>query len=318
MTGHERPWDRVVRREPIQGDGKTGALVERVTLDDGRVLVAKAVSPELDIAAAATGDDGRILRLLHDGVLAALPDPADHAMVGAERRGEGWVELMRDVTDSLLPDDGVVPLADHRRVLEATARIHEAFRGAELPALCPLEARFTCMSPDRRDVWGHRPIGQLFLRGWEIFHDIVPGDVADAVAGVHRDPGWLAGELRAGEATLLHGDVRLHNVGLTPDRVILLDWGTMSAHGPAEVDLAWYVAVNASRTDVARADLVELYGTVARAPVDERTWQLAALGTLAMLGWNKALDAVDNPDEALRARERHDLQWWTDHARVAT
>lgn len=311
-------WERIVRREPIEGDGKTGAVLERLTLDDGRVLVAKTVTPELDISAVATGDDGRILRLFEQGILAALPPPAGHAMVCAERRDGGWVEFMHDVTDRLLPDDGVVPLAEQRRILEATARIHEAFRGSDLPALCPLEARFTAMSPAKRDAWEDRPIGQLFLRGWEAFYEIAPAAVVGAVEGVHRDPGWLADELRAGETTLLHGDVRLHNVALDVDRVILLDWGTMAAAGAAEVDLSWYVAVNASRTDASREDLIELYRTAARAPIDERLWQLAALGSLATLGWNKALDATANPDEAVRAREQQDLQWWIDQARVLT
>lgn len=318
MTQDHSIWDRIVRRDPVHGDGKTGALVERVTLDDGRVLIAKTVTPDLDIAAAATGDDGRILRLLEHGVFDALPEPADHAMIGAERRDEGWVELMRDVTDHLLPDDGVVPLAQHRRILEAAANIHEAFRGADLPELCPLEARFIAMSPAKRDVWRHRPIGRLFLRGWEAFHDIAPADVADAVAEVHRAPARLADELRTGDTTLLHGDIRLHNVALTADRVTLLDWGTMTAVGPAEVDLSWYIAINASRADATREHLVDLYQAVARAPIHARMWQRAALGILATLGWNKALDATANPDDAVRRREHQDLQWWIKQAGFAT
>lgn len=307
---------RIVHREPVEGDGKTGAVVERVTLDDGRTLVMKTVSPEVDIAVAATGDDGRACRLLEHGILAALPEPVDHAVVTIERRGTGWVELMHDVTDCLLPDQGVVPLADHRRILQAAVAMHEAFRGADLPALCPLEARFTAMSPVRRGIWGHRDIGQLFLRGWEAFHDLVPADVAELVDRVHRDPGWLVAEMAAGEVTLVHGDLRLHNIGLRKDRVILLDWGTMAAVGPAEIDLSWYVAINASRTDATREELIDAYQAVSPVGVDERMWHLAAIGTLATLGWNKALDAVANPDATVRARERDDLEWWVDTVRT--
>ena len=150
---------------------------------------------------------------------------------------------MRDVSCLLLPDDGIVSLDSQRRVLEAAERIHDAFRGENLSALCPLEARFTAMSPAKRDAWEDRPIGHLFLRGWDAFHDLLPSAVANAVEAVYRDPKWLADELRARDTTLLHGDIRLHNVALDADR----------------------------------------------------TWQLAALGTLAMLGWNKALDAVAQP-----------------------
>jgi hypothetical protein len=35
------------------------------------------------------------------------------------------------------------------------------------------------------------------------------------------------------------------------------------------------------------------------------------------LGWNKAIDIVDNPDPAIRAQERADLDWWVTRLREA-
>ena len=38
---------------------------------------------------------------------------------------------------------------------------------------------------------------------------------------------------------------------------------------------------------------------------------------VAWLGWNKALDIVEHPDEAVRERERQGLNWWLGQARLA-
>ena len=35
------------------------------------------------------------------------------------------------------------------------------------------------------------------------------------------------------------------------------------------------------------------------------------------LGWNKAIDIVDNPDPAIREQERADLDWWIARLRQA-
>lgn len=42
--------------------------------------------------------------------------------------------------------------------------------------------------------------------------------------------------------------------------------------------------------------------------------RLALFAGLADLGWNKALDAVEHADGAVRARERADLDWWVAQA----
>jgi hypothetical protein len=44
---------------------------------------------------------------------------------------------------------------------------------------------------------------------------------------------------------------------------------------------------------------------------------LALFAELADLGWNKALDAAEHDDPAMRARESADLDWWVTQARIA-
>jgi len=43
--------------------------------------------------------------------------------------------------------------------------------------------------------------------------------------------------------------------------------------------------------------------------------QLSLLAALGWLGWNKALDVVESPEESVRARERASLAWWAARAR---
>jgi hypothetical protein len=75
-------------------------------------------------------------------------------------------------------------------------------------------------------------------RRWELFADDAPEDVAAAVLGLLDDPGPLVAELSRAEATLNHGDLKYANLGLTADRVILLDWGTFTGMAPPAVDFA--------------------------------------------------------------------------------
>ena len=77
--------DRAIRREPFDGhDGRSGAVLERVVLDDGTKLVVKTAAPGADLPGAATGDPGRELWLWSSGILGQLPAGVGHAIV------DGW------------------------------------------------------------------------------------------------------------------------------------------------------------------------------------------------------------------------------------
>ena len=80
--------DGMVKRAPMVGhEGKSGALLERVTLADGRRLIVKRFSPESDLLMAALGDVvGREYVLWSRGILDQLPPEVGHAVV------DGWVD----------------------------------------------------------------------------------------------------------------------------------------------------------------------------------------------------------------------------------
>jgi hypothetical protein len=310
-----------IRREPLAAtDGRSGSLLERVTLAGGETLVVKHARAASDWIMRATHDDGgRIATLWSSGLLRRVPAVIEHAILDVERDGDGWMVVMRDVSAALLPDAARLSRAGSRRVLHAAAALHAAF-GDEPPlALCSLADRYGFLSPAtaRREAGGPDEVPKLIARGWERLPELLPADVAEAVLAVAERPEAFAAELARFPATLVHGDLKLGNVGFLGERVVLLDWGTQTGWAPPAVEAAWYLAVNASRIDATREQVLDDFRAAEGERHDEDALRLALLGGLVHLGWDKALHATGHPDPVVRARERADLDWWTARARDA-
>jgi aminoglycoside phosphotransferase (APT) family kinase protein len=141
------------------------------------------------------------------------------------------------------------------------------------------------------------------------FYDLVAENVAGAVAAVQADPGPLVEALLARPSTLVHGDLKVANLGVDHDRVVMLDWGTLTTWAPPAVDFAWYLAIDAAAVGFEHDQLI---ADVRRAQGegDEASLRLALLGALMQLGWEKALGATSD-DAETRHRERAGLAWWT-------
>jgi hypothetical protein len=310
----------VVTREPLAAaDGRSGSPLERVVLADGRALVVKHVRDGGDWIMRASHDHGRAAELWSSGVLARVPDVIDHAVVGAERAEDGWVVIMRDVSAALVPDHARLSRGDSRRVLEAAAALHARFWDDPPLELCSMADRYRFLSPAtaRREADGADEVPRLIGRGWERFAEVVPADVAEPVLAVLERPEPFAAALSAFGSTLLQGDLKLGNLGLTADQVVMLDWGTQTGWGPPAVEVAWYLAINWSRVDATREQVLDDFRAAEGDRHDEDALRLALLGGLVQLGWDKALHASGHPDPAIRAREAADLAWWTARARDA-
>ena len=310
-----------IRREPLAaGDGRSGSLLERVTLASGEAVVVKHARAASDWIMRATHDDGgRVATLWSSGLLRRVPAVIEHAILAVERDGDGWVVVMRDVSAALLPDAARLSRAGSRRVLEAAAALHAAFRDQPPVALCPLADRYGFLSPAtaRREAGGPDQVPKLIARGWERLPELLPADVAEAVLAVAERPEPFAAALARFPATLVHGDLKLGNVGFLDGRVVLLDWGTQTGWAPPAVEAVWYLAVNASRIDATREQVLDDFRAAEGDRHDEDALRLALLGGLVQLGWDKALHATEHPDPAVRDREGADLVWWTARARDA-
>jgi hypothetical protein len=309
-----------VRREPLAAtDGRSGSRLERVLLASGEPLVVKHVLAASDWLMRATGDEGRVAELWASGLLDRVPAVIEHAIVAVERDGAGWTVIMRDLSAALLPDGARIGRAESRRVLEAAAALHTAFREEPARELCALADRYRFLSPAmaRREAAGDDPVPKLVGRGWERFEEQVTGDVAAAVGAILERPEPFAAELGRFPATLIHGDLKLGNLGFLGDRVVLLDWGTQTGWAPPAVETAWYLAINASRIQATPEQVLADARAAEGDLHDEDALRLALLGGLVQLGWDKALQAAEHPDPGVRAREAADLAWWEARAREA-
>jgi hypothetical protein len=97
--------DNSVERVPmVDHEGKSGALLERVTLPDGRRLIVKGFSPKTDPLMTALGDVvGREYILWSQGILDRLPPEVGHTIVDGWVDGDQTVIVMRDLGHSCSP-----------------------------------------------------------------------------------------------------------------------------------------------------------------------------------------------------------------------
>ena len=322
----------ILERAPVNDDGRSGAVLERVVLADGSRVVVKRFDPNVDLVMRLSGDaTGREVELVRRGVLDGLPPTVLHPVIDAWYDDDGrGVLVMRDLGDAVLTWRSIVSRDQARTMFAAIADLHAAYLGSAPDGLTPLDRLVGLFEPRRIRPYAGNPIVDYALRGWEYWPEVAPGEVGERLLDLAQDTAPLMAACRALPSTLLHGDLATVNMALEPDRpgsLTLIDWG-LAADGPAELDIGRLLAGCAqlfgpvgpdqSATIVERLDgLVALQREVAGASYDDDAMRLGLLTGLAWLGWNKALDIVEHPDPAVRERERAALPWWLRQAELA-
>jgi hypothetical protein len=309
---------RVVEHAPLVSNGWSGNAIERVVLADGRRMIAKRIVPGSGWIDRHTRDEGREALLFTSGVLGRMPELIDHAVVAAERDGDAWWVLMRDVSSSLLPDGRRLTREEHRRVLQAANLMWEEFWGEQVPHLCSLRDCFRLFSPAigeaERD--GLDLLPKQYAAFWEAFAEAVDDDVAEPVLALVDDPAPLVAALDARGTTLIHADIRDEQIGLEGDRLVLLDWGRASQGHPV-VDFFWSICHNAWRIDAGHDELVEDFRRARGEHDDPHAVELGVIAGLVMYGWVFGHSAAYHPDPAERDWARRELDWWVPRARRA-
>jgi hypothetical protein len=302
----------IVRREPLTHMGQAGNSLERDLLDDGRRVVVKRMTGD-DWVARQTHDPGREIGVWESGLLARLPTVIDHAVLDGGRDGSASFLVMRDVSTELLPPARRLSREESKRVLGAAAEMHGSLAGESVPGGCSLDDKITLTAPRRLEpaLSGPDYLPKMLVVGWDVFMSEAPRDVGDAVAALLDNPAPLADALRREPQTVVHGDLRGANVGLLPDRVVMLDWG-LAGEAPAALDFGWYLFVNGWRIDATREQVIDDFLELDAAEALE----LALLANFCWVAPLVAHELVEASDEK-RDRARAELAWWIARAHAA-
>jgi len=269
---------------------------------------------DTDWIARATGDVAcRPLVMWKSGMFDALPDFIDSTIVGVAdkvgRDGLGAAILMRDVSEFLVPaGSDLVDVQQHTSFIQHMALLHAHSWGwvddlgpYQSIGLTTLSARFYELSPltsDHEAKYANtNGVPPMIRRGWERLCDDAPR-AATVASQLFADPWPLLGELSQSPHTLIHGDMKLGNLGTQHDQSILLDWAVPGA-APPLIELAWYLAVNCQRIpETKEATIARYHDALTLRGIETRTWwdkqlALALLFGFAQLGWSKHGDELD-------------------------
>lgn len=306
------------RDEVHPADARSGSIFEHVRIGPERYFL-KCVSRSGDWIMRVTGDDVyRTFAIWRAGVMDAVPDCIDHAVVGMALEGSGDDAVlgivMRDVGEHLVPPgDGMLSVEQSLRFIDHLAALSARFWGwQDRIGLITMPQRFRFFAPQTLVPELARPDTDVTItvaaHGWDRLAELAPREHA-LLTEVHRRPEPLVAALAATPATFLQGDWKLGNLGSHPDgRTILLDWA-MPGSGPACWDLAWFLALNRVRLPVPRADMIEEFrSALHRYAVVTEGWfdrqlQLCLFAMAVTMGWEKALDG-----------EGEELAWWLEQA----
>lgn len=242
---------------------------------------------------------------------------AAHGLSGATREpmthdGFSGAELVR-----LRRDDGasfVLKTMSVERdwIMRATddVRCREA---ALAPNWCGLAERLTLLTPAGANVAARygAPVAADLVAGWVLFRRHATPRGLEMIDALAADPAPLVGALGMLEPALLHGDLKLDNIGVHGDgRLWLIDWA-MALVAPPAVDLAWFLAVNSRRLPVPLDEVMRRYADASSLLPTGRARHDALVAVCALLlrGWRKALDA--------EAGDGDELAWWCDRVEAA-
>jgi hypothetical protein len=315
---------RLTGRAPL-GDnaGKSGALIERARLD-GEPYIVKYLDSTMDWTLRAAGVPGGVsLEMWTRDLFRRLPDCFEQPIVavatgvldpGDAAAPEVTALVMRDVGEWMVEvSDEPVPLRHHRQFLDHMAALHANFwqAGSEIDIVSPT-TRYLELSPRTAEaearLGSDHLVPRLIGQGWPLLEEVAP--VAASIVGpLSRDPGPLVTALESTPQTLVHGNFKLDNLGVTPDgRTVILDWEG-SGRGAAASDLAWYLAINCRRLPQSKEETIATYrDSLEHHGVDTEPWwdrqiALCLLGALVQFGWEKAFGGLDD-----------ELIWWQDRA----
>jgi aminoglycoside phosphotransferase (APT) family kinase protein len=240
-----------------------------------------------------------------------LPAAIRTPTLGVARDDGGHALLMTDIANALIPPEQPISGQQLEQIVESMAALHGTPPTAAGVPWCTLERRLALLTPAGAAIAAaaNQPVARDISEGWRLFDRHAPRDIVALIRGLFDDLSPLLRALEALPVRLLHGDLKLDNIGLNGDgRMWLIDWA-MTMVAPTPVDLGWFLAINSRRLPASLDETIARYDAATNMTDRARHDALTALCGLLLRGWRKALDAeAGEPDE---------LRWWCERAREA-
>ena len=303
-----------VPEQPFPNDGWSGSHLTLLQRGSER-FVLKRTSGAIDWIVRATDDEALREAFVAAGTL-RLPDGVTAPYLGAAADGPGAALLMPDLTGTLFDWERPIDDASLGRVLRYVADIHSSREDPAVIPWCPLRERLGLLSrpsAERYEASG-LPVGRRFLDGWDAFDRLADPAARELVARLGSDVSPLLDALGRLPSVLLHGDLKLANVGFRDRSMVVIDW-QMVMRAPVAVELGWLLVSNVAALPVPPTAIVERYflSAVSR-DVELGDWDaqvdLTWIVGLLLRGWRKGLDADAGTPTGWGATAANDLAWW--------
>lgn len=328
------PLDGVLRRLGLEGlaeapfpnDGWSGATLTLVERGDERFVI-KRLPPGGGWIGEATRDGPTPREAWFAAAGPPLPQGVVAPYLGSGMDPDGSTALvMPDLSATLLPWDRPIGRDVLDRVLVALATLHGAIdiAGGIKPGAwwsCPLRERVTLIS--RRSLERPGPsrdaVGDRILPGWDAWDRRATPAARELIASLDSDPAPLVEALASLPSALIHGDLKLANVGVRRDGAIeLVDW-QMVMVGPIAVELGWLLVSNVAALPLDPHAVLDRYREVRHSDGGvagewQRQVDLAWIVGLLLRGWRKGMDAEAGISLASGTSAADDLAAWCERA----
>lgn len=285
--------------------GRSGAQVFSLTRRDGERFVLKLTCSRSDWVMAVTEDwDHREAR-------SAMPLSQRRlkcrtVVLGAAIQGAFAWTLMEDISTALEAALAPSAVALETIIHGITDLYREPIDSLQNIPLCSPERRLLLMTPGSINIVrsaGHPDVANLIESGWQAFFVHAPEYVAQAVLTLMNQRSALIDIVSRFKPAILHGDLKLENIGLDSSGVILIDWALVMCSAPG-IDIGWFIAANSEKIGDDHENVLTMFAGCRSLRAndwrDER--DLAIVAGLLLRGWKKALDFQEG-----RSRE---FLWW--------
>jgi hypothetical protein len=301
--------------QPFPNDGWSGAELSVISRGRDRFVV-KRDSLARDWIARATRDGPLLREAWFAATGPSLPGPLAVPYLGVGRDGDDVLLVMPDLTGTLLPWESPIDVETLDRVMAGMARLHAFPWPADVLAAgqwCPIADRLLLLSrpmAERYLGWGGQAAvaAERFIAGWDAFDRQAPVAAGALIRDLAADVSPLVATLDQDDASLLHGDLKLANVGIAADGSMpTIDW-QMAMVGSVAIEIGWFLVSNSANLPVPPTAALELYRRHAR--LEEQAMDLAWIVGLLLRGWRKGLDAEAGVTIPSGMSAKDDLAEW--------